>query len=305
MNAFLNATYQVARKEVLQHIRTKRLLIIGGIMMLLLVMVTLVFGPNFAKEFTRGGSGDFPNALENSVLAIYFGIGLIGGLQFTQLLAIVLTGDAVCSEWANRTIFLLLSKPVSRVAFVTGKFLGNLFTVFAAISILFTLDYLVMQPFYAGSPDAAEVAGFFGMLGFILLGCAAFASISLFFSTLTKSTLMSFLLTLALWLIVFPLIGSIGLFTSLNSAESVDSQEEFFEQDRIQNWLYLNPAADMQAGLKALLPNDSGEFSDTLQFLNVFSIAPKNGGMAAFALIAYTVVFFAASVFVVKRRNFE
>ncbi len=305
MNDFLRASYEVARKEVLQHIRTKRLLIIAGIMIVLLVAVTLVFGPSIAKEFTEGITGKPRNALENTVLALYFGIGLIGGLQFTQLLAIVLTGDAVCSEWANRTIFLLLSKPVSRTAFVTGKFLGNLFTVFATISVLFTLVYIIMQPLYPFDPDGGEVAGFFAMLGFILLGCAAYAAISLFFSTLTKSTLMSFLYTLALWLIGFPLLGSMGIFLTLSDRNSAVSPESFFDRASVQDWLYLNPSSDMQAGLKALLPNDTGEFADTLQFLNFFNIAPNDAGRAALMLILYTVVFFAASVFIVRRRNFE
>src|SRR5262245_18543116 len=101
-------------------------------MLVLIVAVTLVFGPGIAKEFRadalRNG-GEFPNALENAVLALDFGVPLIGGLPFTQLLSSILTGYAVCSEWSNRTIFLLLSKPVSRTSFVTGKLLGNLFTV--------------------------------------------------------------------------------------------------------------------------------------------------------------------------------
>ncbi len=310
MSDFLRATYEVARKEVLQHIRTKRLLIIAGIMLFLLVMVTLVFGPQVTKDANvGGGTGNsdhpFTNALENMVLTVYFGVSLVGGLQFTQLLAIVLTGDAVCSEWSNRTIFLLLSKPVSRVAFVTGKLLGNLTTVFVTIGGLFILDYGLMQFFYAGSPDGAEVAGFFLMLVFILLGCAAFASISLFFSTITKSTLMSFLYTLGVWLIGFPILGSIGVFTSLRDAARDGTVQNFYDLPQVQAWLYLNPVADMQAGLRALLPHDTGDTAQFLRLLNFFNGAPNDSGLAALMLVVYTLIFYGLSVLVVKRRNFE
>jgi ABC-type transport system involved in multi-copper enzyme maturation permease subunit len=296
---FGTAVYEVARKEVMQHIRTKRLLIIGLAMALLLFVATLVFGPNIVRTLGNGG----PNASENQVLAFYFGFGLIGGLVFTQLLAIVLTTDAVCSEWANRTIFLLLSKPVSRTAFVLGKFLGNLVVLSATIAVLFSLDYLAMQGAYKGSPSGDEVLGFVQTVLLVILGCTAFASIALFFSTLTRSTIMSTLITLALWIIVFPLVGSIGLFTHIGDARS--GEENFFDSPKVQSTLYLNPASDMQAVVRLLLPHDSGEFGLALRFLNFFNPAPNSVGLAVTALVCYTLLFLAASIVVVQRRNFE
>jgi ABC-type transport system involved in multi-copper enzyme maturation permease subunit len=287
--------YEVARKEVLQHIRTKRLLIIGLAMALLLLVATLVFGPNITHAFT----GPQPSSRENTVLAFYFGFGLIGGLVFTQLLAIVLTTDAVCSEWSNRTIFLLLSKPVSRTAFVLGKFLGNVAVLASTILVLFGLDYLLMQPLYPGSPDGAEVGGFLLTVLLVILGCVAWASIALFFSSLTKSTIMSTLLTLAMWIIVFPLVGSMGLFTHIGE------QGVNLDSPKVQATLYFNPSSDMQAVIKLLLPHDNGDFRDALRFLNFFNPAPNHVEWAVLALVAYTVVFLTASVLVVQRRNFE
>jgi ABC-type transport system involved in multi-copper enzyme maturation permease subunit len=299
MSDFPRAVYEVARKEVLQHIRTKRLLIISIAMALLLFVATLVFGPNIMKGI---GSGS-PNASENTVLAFYFGFGLIGGLVFTQLLAIVLTTDAVCSEWSNRTIFLLLSKPVSRTAFVIGKFLGNLVVLAGTISVLFTLDYLLMQGAYSGSPDGAEVTGFVLTVLLIILGCTAYAAMALFFSSLTRSTIMSTLITLAMWIIVFPLVGAIGLFTNIGNANA--AQDDFFNSPGVQGTLYFNPASDMQAVVKLLLPHDNGDFTTALRFLNFFNPAPNNLGLAVLALAGYSAVFLAASVLVVQRRNFE
>jgi ABC-type transport system involved in multi-copper enzyme maturation permease subunit len=298
---FWNAVFQVARKEFLQHIRTKRLLIIGGVLLAFMLLVTIVMGPGITRNFSTGGV----ISLEHIVLTFYFGVGVIGGLQFTQLLAIVLTSDAVCSEWSDRTIFLLLSKPVTRAAFVTGKFLGNLFTISAALVTLFLFTYILMQPFYAGSPSAKEVAGFFGMLGIIILGSAAFAAISLFFSSLTRSTVRSLLLVLSLWLLVFPFLGATGTFLEFGQ------QRQDFDSPTVHFFRYLNPASDMQAGARLLVPSDTVGANDLqglqqiLEIINPFGVAAKEVGLAALALLLYTAVFFALSLVVVQRRNFE
>ena len=51
MSSFTHAAYEVARKEVLQHIRTKRLLIIGVFFFVVLQLVTLVI-PLRSEEHT-------------------------------------------------------------------------------------------------------------------------------------------------------------------------------------------------------------------------------------------------------------
>ncbi len=292
---FMRGVYEVARKEVLQHIRTKRLLIIGIVVALLLGMVTLVFGPGV----TRNLPDDAPVSKEHTVLLFYFAVGLIGGLQFTQLLAIILTGDAVCSEWSNRTIFLLLSKPVSRQAFVIGKFLGSAFTVAASLAVLFTLDYLAMQPFYAGSPSSEEVMGFFKMLGVVVLGATAFSALALFFSTLTRSTATSIILALSAWLIIFPVIGNVGFFAELGKGDQAD-----LDSDSVDAWRYLNPAADMQAGARLVAPTES-DVEEAVLALNIFQTAPDHVDTAIWALIGHTVLWLGLALVVVQRRNFE
>ncbi|MFA5943348.1 MAG: ABC transporter permease, partial [Candidatus Thermoplasmatota archaeon] len=183
-STFWNAMWQVARKEILQHIRTKRLLIIAGVIIFALALVTLVFGPNIARSFDDFGFQS-DAATENLLLSVFLGFL---GLVFIQLLPIILTADAVCSEWSSRTIFLLLSKPVSRTAFVFGKYVGSLVTVVVTLVVLLGLDYAIMQPLYSGEPDAQDILGFAKFLGFLCVGSAALAAMALFFSTVTRST---------------------------------------------------------------------------------------------------------------------
>ena len=295
MNDFWNATYQVARKEFLQHIRTKRLLIIMGLLILFMVLFLFVFGPNFVRGVGFGGSG---MSRQHLVLSFYFAPMLVGGLQFMQLLAIVLTMDAVCSEWNQKTIFLLLSKPVPRTAFVTGKYLGNLATIAASLVPLFLLAYVALIPAYSGAPSGCEFVAFLTVLAFILLGCAAFASISLFVSTITKTTLMSALIVMAMWIIGFPMISNIGVFT----ADGPFARDDW----ALDGWRYLSPGAAMQAGIKLMAVDEGGrDILDGLDFFNVFNFAAQRVWLAALSLAGFTGVFFLASIIAVQLRNFE
>jgi ABC-type transport system involved in multi-copper enzyme maturation permease subunit len=294
MTDFANAMWEVARKEVLQHIRTKRLLIIGGLLAASLVLITLVFGPMISRGFDEEVDGVGGVARENFAMAIYFSAFFVGGYFFIQLLSIVLTADAVCSEWANRTIFLLLSKPVSRTSFVLGKFLGSLATIAGTILVLFSVDYAVMQGLYEGSPTADEVQGFIQAVLVLILGAAAFAAVALFFSTLTRSTVMSLLFTLGAWIIVFPLIAQIGLFTTIGDSDFRGD----FDDPRVDWSRYLSPSSCMQVASR-FLTEEGGAL------LGMIGSAPAKTGLALVALTLHIGFWLTLSLLIVQRRNFE
>lgn len=292
--SFAHAAYEVARKEVMQHLRTKRLLIMAVLLSLSLIFITFYVGPKIMRD---GVPGSGVTARENFALLVFFSTFFVGGYFFIQLLAIVLTSDAVCSEWSNRTIFLLLSKPVSRHAFVTGKFVGSVVTVAATILVLFTLDYGLMQGFYPDAPSAAEVRGFLGALLVLMLGAAAFSSLALFFSTITKSTVMSLLATLGAWIIVFPLVSQIGFFSVVFGDSTFQGD---FDEPGIDNWRYLSPGADMGVAGKLLVPEKAAR-----QGLDFISTAPVHTSWAVMSLLVHTALWFGLSLWVVQRRNFE
>jgi ABC-type transport system involved in multi-copper enzyme maturation permease subunit len=291
-STFWNATWQVARKEVLQHIRTKRLMIIGGLIVFALVMVTLVFGPRIAANLGDIENLGLEGAVENLLLSAFLGIL---GLVFIQLLPIVLTADAVCSEWSSRTIFLLLSKPVSRTAFVLGKFLGSVLTVTATLVVLLGLDYLIMQPLYAGSPNGEDVLGFVKFLAFLCVGTAALAALALFFSTITRSTAIAILVTLGTWLVGFNLIGEIGFFINLGS----DNPDEGLQQ----GFRYLNPGYDMGLAIGFLVPETQDGGGGGPDFAGAGAQAEPS--IALLALLGHIGLWFGLALLIVRRRNFE
>ncbi|MHB8633570.1 MAG: ABC transporter permease [Thermoplasmatota archaeon] len=300
---FWKATYEVARKEVLQHLRTKRLLIIGPIFMVAMVLMTIVLPLVLINQ--NGGDAlrqAAPDSLQNIALLFFFsGLFFLSGYFYFQLIPILLTADAVCSEWSHRTVFLLLSKPVSRTAFVLGKLAGSFATVAGVVIVALGLDYVALQIFLPGHSDFADVGRFFAALGILLLGVLAYASVSLLMSTLTKSATMAILSSVMLWIIVFPLLSSMDFFVALLQ----HGLEIFGSGNSYPHWsAYLSPGSSMATAGDVLSPLGPEASRGALGLLAGGGATTNVWGAVA-ALVVQTILFVALSIVVVRRRNFE
>lgn len=310
MPGFGHAVYEVARKEVMQHIRTKRLLIIGVFFLVVLQLVTLVIPLSFGLADDEPAA-DAP-AHENIWFYFHLNASIFGGLFAIQLLCIVLTADAICSEWGQRTIFLLLSKPVSRSAFVVGKYLGSVASIMPLVAVIYTAQYLLMMALFPGTPSGAEVQGFFVMLLMLAVGVLAVSAVALLFSTLTKSNVMSLILTLLSIFILFPILGAIGDITygvdSVNRFrdDTGAPQEELDAKDWKYDWShYVVPTSALSVAPSALIPDrDNDDFSLSFSLL-LPQKAPARTALALVSGAAFSALFVGLSVMRVNRRNFE
>lgn len=304
---FLRAVYEVARKDVLQHIRTKRLLIIGIFFVVMLQLVTMILPLAFG-DIEDPAPGE--PSVENTFFFFHLNASLFGGLFAIQLLCIVLTADAVCSEWGQRTIFLLLSKPVSRTAFVVGKYIGSIVSILPMVAVIYVLQYLLMMMVYPGQPTGDEVVGFILMLGMLALGAMAVSAVALFFSSLTRSNVLSLILSLLTTFILFPILGAIG-----DIQFGVDQSQEFQSggngedldpQDWKYDWShYITPSGTLSAAPGLLIPNsDDDDFGFSLS-LFIPQFAPQRTWMAVLSGLGFTAVFVALSILRVNKRNFE
>ena len=304
---FLRATYEVARKDVLQHIRTKRLLVIGIFFLVVLQLVTMVI-PHVFGELENPPPGE--PSLENTFFFFHLNASLFGGLFAIQLLCIVLTADAVCSEWGQRTIFLLLSKPVSRTAFVVGKYVGSVVSIVPTIALLYVLQYMLMMAVYPGQPTGDEVLGFALMLLMLALGAMAVAAVALFFSSLTRSNVLSLILTLLTTFFLFPILGAIGDITYGfdQSAEYQRGGDGYAldPEDWKYDWShYATPTGTLAAAPGLLFPGDNGEDEGFALSLFIPQFAPQRTWMAVLSGAAFIALFVGLSILRVNRRNFE
>jgi ABC-type transport system involved in multi-copper enzyme maturation permease subunit len=114
--------------------------------------------------------------------------GLVAVTFFGLIVAVFVAAGLVHKEVEKRTVFVLFSKPVSRVAFITGKFIGLCATMAIVIAgmgvFLFALVWLV-----AGDPSGMLLVA----VAMIYLQLLAVMAVTIFFSTLGSAILASVL----------------------------------------------------------------------------------------------------------------
>lgn len=294
---WLRAFYEVARKEVLQNIRTKRVLIIGILFFVTIFFFTLVL-PVWILDLGEHSPGT--PAGENMAMMGYLNASIVGGGFMIQLLAMVLTADAVCSEWQSRTIFLLLSKPVPRSAFVIGKYAGAMVTVLATYILIFSFQYVILLPAFEGTPSGEEVGRFFGALGVLAIAAGAVAAVALVFSTITRSTAQAVVFTLLAIMLVFPIVGNIGDIMAEVDEEHGPVDHEDWKYD----WShYLSPERSLAVASDVMV---EGYENDVFALGGVVpSLPPARPWLSVTSGIVMAVGFVGLAVLIVKRRNFE
>jgi ABC-type transport system involved in multi-copper enzyme maturation permease subunit len=126
---------------------------------------------------------------------ILLDVGLAAIELFAVAIAIFVGTSLLHKELDKRTVFIVLTKPVTRWQFLLGKFLG----LAATLGILLLLmggAFIAMVAWRSGSLPPGLVAAI-GMIG---LQLALLVALSLFFSTFT-SPVLSMILTFCLYVI--------------------------------------------------------------------------------------------------------
>ncbi len=298
--SWFHAFREITRKEVIQHVKTARLLTVGILFVLALVLTTIVF-PLVFEEILGGSIDEFADegSAQNLIFAFFLGISnfipFIGGVFYIALVSIILTADGVTSEWQRRTIFLVLSKPVPRSAFVLGKYAGAMIAVTTPMLVLCILDYAVLSIIYKGIPDWEAALRFFGALGILVLGAGAYGAMALFVSTLVRSSVASFIIALGTWIVVLPLAGIPGtIMQTIDSNKGpVDAAAWKYEVFRL-----ISPGDLMGSAGRILL-----DVTDEVGALG--GAGPARIWLSPVMLTVQIVAYLGFALLVVRRRNFE
>ncbi len=115
---------------------------------------------------------------------------------FGLLIAIFVGIGLVHKEIQRRTIYLLLAKPISRLEFVIGKYLGLLLVIILNVSIMTAALFALL----AFSSPAGTSSGVFIAVLLILVELMVVTAVAVLFSTFSTPTL-SAMLTLGVWVI--------------------------------------------------------------------------------------------------------
>lgn len=128
-------------------------------MSIFFLAITLVVVTYIASEFTYGAPAK---------IALDFGLGII---SLSNLgMAIFIGATLISKEVEQRTLYMILSKPISRVSFLLGKILG-LSTVLIINTTILTILTLSIYNFYGGKVQGLMIwASYFSFIeAFIVL----------------------------------------------------------------------------------------------------------------------------------------
>lgn len=122
-------------------------------------------------------------------------LGLATITIFGGVIAVFIGTTLVFKEIDRRTIFLIVTKPISRWEFITGKFLGLSLCVLVT-NFAMGLFFLLIIYMQTGNFDSAPAM--FASLSMIYVELVLVIAMATFFSTFC-TPLMSMLFTLGLW----------------------------------------------------------------------------------------------------------
>lgn len=286
------ATLAVMRKELLEHVRTKRLLIVGSAFLLAMILGIAVGVALVRSAQVFGVNTSTVDERVVLVLYVFFNVlPFLKATSMTSALGILLSADAVVGEWRDRTLFLLLSKPVSRSAVLAGKVLASAVTTVGLYTVVFLLG-LVTVVTMIGTPTATTLGHILVGAGVVALGTLPFVAFGIFCSCVFRSTVASFVVAFLAWTIGFPILGGIGMIIAIfrhgvRGLETTDKATVFFQ--------YFDPFRLMDAGAYKMIASLAGSQPPAFAL---------DLGWVLAAMALHTALWLGLSFWVVNRRDY-
>jgi ABC-2 type transport system permease protein len=165
---------------------------------------TLVIVGNY--ELYRS-TGTTPSGSGNDFMWISAVLGEGGQVFFIPLIAIIVAGGSMSEEYEHGTADILLSKPISRIEYMFGKFLGG-FSLLATVEALITFVGVVLSIGFFGTQSDLQFAPL--MFLAIAYSSLVFFCLSFMFSEVFRGTTLAILLAFAVYiasLIMTPILS--------------------------------------------------------------------------------------------------
>jgi ABC-type transport system involved in multi-copper enzyme maturation permease subunit len=201
----------------------------------------------------------------------------LAAINFFCIVIAIFTGiSLVYKEIEKKTVFNILSKPVSRDQFIIGKFLGLALTMLTALAAMAVIFFLLVLA-NGGGFDLKIILYFF----MLFLELLVIVAISLFFSSFT-TPILSFIFTVSLYL-----IGHI-----------MWTFNEFKMILRNPFWKYLTQ------GLYYLLPN-LDKFNIKNEVVLNTALNPWTIFFSVLYALAYILALLALTILIFRKRDFQ
>jgi len=166
-----------------------------ALVILAVAIQTLVIFSNYESYRTTGiipfGSG--------SNVFMWIAAVAVGGSQalFIPLIAIIVAGGSMSEEYEHGTADILMSKPITRIEYMFGKFVGG-FSLLVGVEALITFVGVVLSTGFFGAQSDLQ----FAPLMFLAIAYSSliFFCLSFMFSEVFRGTTLAILLAFAVYI---------------------------------------------------------------------------------------------------------
>ncbi|NJE04140.1 ABC transporter permease [Thermococcus sp. MV11] len=202
--------------ELKKSLRTKKF-------WLILVLILLIYAMAFkeVKDNLEGATNP-----EEVLVTSVIGYVVVSAFLFIGVYALMAGATALNSDLENGTVRVALSKPIGRISYLLGKFLGQALSIVVAI-IFATLLSFAITKYYGLALSSSLLADITLSNGLVLLAMLQLLALGLLISTFVRSTNTALGLALVLFFV-----------TGLVMPQIVDgfAEDKAQEEFGIQKW---------------------------------------------------------------------
>jgi len=262
--------YTFVQYEIKRAIARKKVLALFAFTVLLCVV------PYYA--LSAAGSTLIPN----SVYPFIWIVGLFAVQPlFLNFTAILIAAGAMSEEYEQGTAELLLSKPVRRIDYFLGKFIGGYILFLAILALAVLLSVGSAFAFFGTQNSLVLVPGLFLAQAFASL---VFYSLAFMLGELIRRSSLAYICSSAVFFSSFIMSTFLGLIYSLTGNSIYKT---------VQIYLPTSPANSLP--IQYALPNLPANLSQVLRFINTDTVVPTIE-MSIAILLTYTLAAVAIAV---------
>ena len=264
----------IAQKEFFDHVRSRRFLLIFGIL-LVVAIVGLIGGItdynknlddyNKAQSTISSERGAFIQE-KPSILGVFSSVSTY--LVFVgAVLGIAMGFDLISKEKESRSLKILLSHPVYRDEVINGKALGGIIALGCALGVVLFIALATLLV-YGIVPDGNELVliAVFGGVSFLLI--FSFFAIALFMSAAMDESGSALIYTIIIFIVLSVLVPTLANNTVMENV--VGSQPELPQELLDQMQRTMNTNNSMTVGMVVMKDSDQNSeawnrFNDQMQ----------------------------------------
>ena len=251
----------VARYDIFKHLRSRRLIaifVIEAAILALMISLPAILGQPYPED---------PAEFVQSVVAFLFTNILI------ILAATMFAGDSICSEFQNRTGYLVFPNPIKKSSIYLGKFLSTALIVLLVVSIWYWAA-IIAGAIITGDVSILAIQSY----GLAVLYAFAASSIGFLISSILKGSTGALVLTFFLLFMIFPLVDSVGTLGGIEPVPSITYQagaiDAVMTTPYPENWVeYANESIGLPFNIYFFYPSVTSSVVVMIGYIAVCNVA--------------------------------